>query len=165
MPTQQGAVSLINDPVAQDLLKSTNQAKLAYVWSDGTPRVVPIWFHWNGSEIVVASPSDAPKFKVLKTGSKVAVTIDSPNPPWKVLSVRGTIRVDMVDGIAPEYAQAARKHIGEEAGNAWLEQAKSLAKQMGRIAIIPEWVGILDFEKRLPSALEKAIEAMQGGAG
>jgi hypothetical protein len=30
---------------------------------------------------------------------------------------------------------------------------------MARIAITPEWVGILDFEQRFPSALEKAMAA------
>lgn len=45
MPTKQGSLALLNDPVAQRLLQSTNPARLAYVWKDGTPRVVPIWFH------------------------------------------------------------------------------------------------------------------------
>ena len=37
--------TLLDDPVAQELLHSTNLARLAYTWHDGTPRVVPIWFH------------------------------------------------------------------------------------------------------------------------
>jgi len=47
MATQQGDLALLDDPVAQELLRSTNLAKLAYVWTDGTPRVVPIWFEWT----------------------------------------------------------------------------------------------------------------------
>ena len=42
MPAQQGDLALLNHPVAQDLLHSTNPARLAYSWHDGTPRVVPI---------------------------------------------------------------------------------------------------------------------------
>jgi Pyridoxamine 5'-phosphate oxidase len=163
MPTKQGDVSLLQDPVAQELLKSSHQAKLAYVWSDGTPRVIPIWFHWNGKEIVFGSPTGAPKLKVLKDGTKVAITIDSETPPWQVLYVRGSIRIEIVDGASPEYIASAKRHIGEEAANAWLAQAGPLVKQMARILVTPEWVGILDFEKRMPSAIEKAIEAMQGG--
>ena len=56
MTTQQGSLDLLNDPVAQQLLQSTIPARLAYTWTDGTPRVVPIWFHWNGSEVVLGSP-------------------------------------------------------------------------------------------------------------
>lgn len=52
MTTRQGDVTLLNDPVAQKLLQAPIPAHLAYVWTDGTPRVVPIWFHWTGNEVV-----------------------------------------------------------------------------------------------------------------
>ena len=52
MPAQQGDLALLHHPVAQELLHSTNPARLAYSWHDGTPRVVPIWFHWTGQEVV-----------------------------------------------------------------------------------------------------------------
>src|SRR2546421_10565935 len=76
VPTRQGDVGLLRDPVARQLLQSKSPAHLAYTWRDGTPRVVPIGFHWNGQEIVLATATDAPKTKVLKKGSKVAVSID-----------------------------------------------------------------------------------------
>jgi hypothetical protein len=53
--TKQGDVGLLRDPVAQQLLQSKFPAHLAYTWRDGTPRVVPIGFHWNGAEIVLAT--------------------------------------------------------------------------------------------------------------
>jgi hypothetical protein len=100
--------------------------------------------------------------KVLKNGTKVAVTIDSPNPPWHVLYVRGSVHTDVVDGVSPEYAASARRHMGEEAGNGWIAQVEKLGGQMARIFVTPEWVGILDFEKRFPSALEKAMAGAGG---
>jgi hypothetical protein len=39
-------------PVAKELLASKIPARLAYVWTGGAPRVVPIWFHWTGKEFV-----------------------------------------------------------------------------------------------------------------
>src|SRR4051812_46300259 len=122
MTTKQGSLALLNDPVAQKLLQSTVPARFAYNWRDGTPRVVPIGFHWNGREVVLGTPPDAPKMKALKSGDKVAVTIDSDTPPYKVLLIRGPVRVDIVDGIAPEYAAMTIRVFGEEAGQAWLEQ-------------------------------------------
>jgi len=83
MPTKQGGLELLQTPVAQELLQSNIPARLAYVWRDGTPRVIPIWFHWNGEEIVLGT--------------------------------------------------------------------------MVRIAVKPEWVAILDFEQRFPSAIEAAM--------
>jgi pyridoxamine 5'-phosphate oxidase-like protein len=164
MPTKQGHVSLLQEPVAQQLLQSKDPAHLAYNWRDGTPRVVPIGFHWNGSEIVLATATDAPKTKVLKPGSKVAVTIDSNSRPPKVLLIRGTVRVDTVEGIAPEYAAMIRRTMGEKDGQALLEQAAPLYPRMTRIFIHPEWVGILDFETRLPSAVGRALKRVQARA-
>lgn len=88
----QGDLSLLGDPVAQTLLTSTNLARLAYVWDDGTPRVIPIWFHWDGKEIVFGTPIKSPKMHVLPHNAKVALTIDGSTFPYKVLSIRGRLR-------------------------------------------------------------------------
>ena len=45
---QQGSLGLLSDPVAEELLSSVNPARLAYTWTDGSPRVVPMWFYWTG---------------------------------------------------------------------------------------------------------------------
>lgn len=157
MPTKQGSLALLNDPVAQRLLQSTIPARFAYNWHDGTPRVVPIGFHWNGAEIVLGTPPDAPKMKALRAGDAVALTIDSDTMPHKVLLIRGPIRIDMVEGIAPEYAAMSKRVMGEEGGAAWLAQLASICPRMNRIFIQPSWVGILDFETRFPSAIERAM--------
>src|SRR5664279_3972517 len=150
MPTKQGSLDLLNDPVAQKLLQSTTLAHFAYNWTDGTPRVVPVWFHWNGKEVVIASPADAPKSKV-PNNAKVALTIDDPTPPFKVLLIRGTARVSIVEGIAPEYKAAATRYNGVEGGAAWIKQIEPITPRMVRIAITPEWVAVQDFERRFPN--------------
>ena len=150
---KQGDLGLLDDPVAQELLVSTIPARLAYNWMDGTPRVVPIWFHWDGEQFVLGSPPRAPKLKALRQNPKVALTIDSNEWPSKVLLVRGTATVETVQGVVPEYAASAGRYFGEEQGKGWVEQVKQMTSEMGRIAITPEWVGILDFERRFPSAL------------
>lgn len=153
--SMQGDVALLNDSVAQDLLTSNIPASLAYVWTDGTPRVVPIWFHWNGSEIVCGTPPDSPKLKAIQDGSKISLSIDGRTWPYKVLLVRGTVRVELIDdGVSPEYADSAVRYFGEEAGKGWVDQMRGMADQMANIVITPEWVGILDFETRFPSAVE-----------
>lgn len=156
MPTQQGSLNLLNDPVAQQLLHSTNPAKLAYNWRDGTPRVVPIWFHWNGKELVFGSPSGAPKVKIMNN-AKVAVTIDGVTWPYHVLYIRGTAKVTIVDGIPSEYAAAAERYLGEQASKDLVKQFGGMIPRWGRVAVTPEWVGILDFENRFPSAVEAAM--------
>src|SRR5437763_946086 len=153
MTTKQGDVGLLSDPVAQEMLQSSIPARFAYTWTDGTPRVVPIWFHWNGKEVVLGSPPKAPKLRALARNPKVALTFDEPTFPAKVLLVRGTARIDMLKDVSPEYVASAERYLGQEQGRATVEMIRSMAPGMGRITIQPEWVGILDFETRFPSAL------------
>jgi len=159
MATHQGDLALLEDPVAQRLLQSPVPARLAYVWTDGTPRVVPIGFHWNGREVVLGTPPDAPKMKALKDGTTVALSIDTTTPPYKVLQIRGTVRTDLVEGIAPEYEAMTIRSLGEEQGRAWLESLRPLSPRMARLFITPQWVVVLDFEGRFPSAMERAMES------
>jgi len=151
-------VSLLKEPVAQALLSSKIPARLAYTALDGSPRVIPIWFHWNGQQFVLGTPPTAPKVKALPMNPKVALSIDEETFPAKVLLVRGISTTEVIDGVAPEYAEAAKRYMGEEQGSAWVTQLGSMFKQMVRIVIQPEWVKILDFETRFPSAIESVIK-------
>jgi nitroimidazol reductase NimA-like FMN-containing flavoprotein (pyridoxamine 5'-phosphate oxidase superfamily) len=155
--TEQGDLALLDDPVAQELLHSANLARLAYTWRDGTPRVVPIWFHWDGEIIVLGSPPNAPKVDVLPTNSKVALTIDRDEFPYHALLIRGTAVVETVDDVTPEYAASAERYFGEEQGREWVEGVRQMSPQMARISVRPEWVSILDFETRFPSAIQAAM--------
>jgi len=153
LAVEQGDVSLLQHPASQELLQSRIPARFAYVWTDGTPRVVPIWFHWNGREIVMATPPKAPKLKALAKNPKVSLTIDDNVFPHKVLLIRGTARLEPVNGIAPEYEACAARYFGPEMAEGWLKQLRTMISSMVRITITPEWVGLLDFQTRFPSAL------------
>lgn len=153
MPVKQGGLELLQHPVSAELLQSKIPARLAYVWTDGTPRVVPIWFHWNGHEFVLGTPPKAPKLKALAKNPKVALTIDDNTFPHKVLLVRGSARLEPLKGIVPEYAIAAERYFGPQQGKAWVAQLAAMVPDMVRITIKPEWAGLLDFQSRFPSAL------------
>ena len=153
MAVKQGSIELLQQPASKELLQSKIPARLAYVWTDGTPRVVPIWFHWNGQVFVLGTPPKAPKVRALAKNPKVALTVDDNTFPHKVLLVRGTAKLESVTGIVPEYALAAERYFGQQQGKSWVAQLASMTQDMVRITITPEWVGLLDFQTRFPSAL------------
>ena len=153
MPVKQGDLGLLQHPASKELLGSKIPARLAYIWTDGTPRVIPIWFHWNGRELIMATPPKAPKLKALAKNPKVSLTIDDNIFPHKVLLVRGTARLQTVEGMVPEYIAAAERYFGREQGEAWIGQLRTMVPNMVKITITPEWVGLLDFQTRFPSAL------------
>jgi hypothetical protein len=145
-------LALLEDPLAQELLASRNVAQLAYTWTDGSPRVVPIWFHWDGESVVLGSPMRAPKLTALRENPHVAVTVeDSSAWPYKALLLRGEASVDNLEDVSPEYERAAHRYFGDEAGEQWLKQLRGVP--MARISITPRWVCLLDFVTRFPSAL------------
>jgi hypothetical protein len=149
---QQGDLALLQDPIAQALLRSRQPARLGYTWTDGSPRVVPMWFTWTGEAIVCGTPPRAPKLKALRSGATVAVTIDDSSEwPYKVLMVRGMVLVEMLDDVVPEYEQSASRYLGPEQGPAMISQMRGRA--MARVSVRPTWAAILDFETRFPSAL------------
>jgi hypothetical protein len=112
--------------------------------------VVSIWFHWDGTDVVMGTLPGAPKLKALHSGDRVAITIDTNDPPHHILSIRGTAEVTETQGVVAEYAQAAMRYLGKERGEAYVGSLPADIK-MGRIAVRPDQVVVLDFETRFPS--------------
>ena len=159
-PLPQGDLRLLDSEIAQRLLTSTVPARVAYTATDGTPRVVPSWFHWTGDELVMPTFVRAPhvarpatRLRALRANPDVAISIDTESFPPHVLLVRGRAAITEVDGIAPEYALAAHRYMGDEPAAAYLGHADKPGTRMARIAVRPAWVGLIDFETRLPEVM------------
>ena len=159
---RQGDLRLLETDLAQQLLRSSIPARLAFGWTDGTARVVPTWFHWNGREIVmvtyVAGPNigirhPAARLAALRANPDVALTIDTEPFPPQSLTVRGRAQISEVTGVAPEYAAAARRYLGETAAAEMLAGLDQPGTKQARVAVRPTWVGLIDFTTRLPSVL------------
>lgn len=151
---EQGDLHLLEEPVAGMLLTSKQPVRIAYCWRDGTPRVVAMWFHWDGRQVVMATPARAPKLKALAEHPDVALVIDDASEyPYRELSIRGRAEVTehTGTGVVREYALAAKRYLGEQPGAEWVRSVEGMP--MFRIAVTPTWVALIDFEQRLPSAL------------
>lgn len=160
MAAPQGSLELLNDPVAQDLLHGPYPAHLSYVWKDGSARVVPIGFHWNGSELVMAGPDNAPKNQVID-GQNVTVVIDTYTFPFKVLTLRGKVRLETVKEPPIEYVLACEQLMGKETAALWLQNLGPLLPKIDafvKVIFTPEWVRITDFVTRFPEAVEEVMQ-------
>jgi hypothetical protein len=160
MALKQGDLGLLEGDVARRLLASAIPARFAYIAADGTPRVLSTWFHWTGEMLAMPTFLAAPHVRhaagrlgALRENPAVAVTIDTETFPPEVLTLLGRVTISEVEGIAPEYASAARRYLGDEAARAYLEEIDQPGTRMARIDLRPTWVGVLDFQSRLPSAL------------
>ncbi len=148
---------VLNRPLSQELL-ARDVTRLAYVATDGTPRNIPIIFTWNGTEMVMCTPTNAPKLPALRANPQVALTIDTEVHPPKILLIRGRVELDPVDGIPDEYLkQTGAYQMTPEQRVEWEAGIRSLYDGMVRIVVTPTWAKLIDFETTLPSAVEELI--------
>ena len=149
----QGTLDLLDHDVARRLLTSAELARLAYVARDGTPRALPMMFHWTGRDLVMATFAGAAKVAALRERPDVAVTIDRAGPPPEVLLLRGRVELTEVGGLVPEYVAAHHHYYGPEQGAANVAALDHPGVRMVRIALRPAWTGVLDFRTRFPGAM------------
>lgn len=140
----------LDDPVVAELLSNANLARLAYVGLDGRPRVVPIWFQYRDGAIVMITGPRAEKARALAANGAVALTIDSSQPPYKVLLVQGDAALAEVEGMAPEYPEIVRRYLGP-ATEAYLAQLR--VKRQVRIQVAVRSWRVFDFVRRYPKSL------------
>ena len=148
---------VLNRPGSRQMLER-DVAHLAYVAADGTPRVIPIAFTWNGTQLVMCTTKNAPKLPALRRDPVVALTIDTEVHPPTMLLLRGTAELDVVDGIPEEYLQMNGTYtMTPEQRVVWEAEVRSLYDGMVRIVVTPTWAKLIDFETSLPSAVEELV--------
>jgi hypothetical protein len=152
-------IAVLNKPLSLELMNSDVHARIAYNGSDGFPRVIPVAYVWNGQEIVFCSPPNATKVRSLQKDPKVAITIDTDDFPPKLLLIRGTAAIEIVDGIPDEFIEGARRQVPAEGFAEWEAGSRALYDQMARIVVTPVWAKLIDFETTLPSAVAELIDA------
>lgn len=161
----------MTDPVAEVLAKPLSKemlardiCRLAYVAKDGTPRAIPIAFTWNGTELVLCTPPNAPKLVSLRRNPTVALTIDTEVHPPVILLLRGEAVLDEVDGIPDEYLQMNGSYeMTPEQRVEWEAEVRSLYPSMVRIVVTPTWAKLIDFEETLPTAVQELVERRAAG--
>jgi general stress protein 26 len=156
-------VEILSRAYSRELL-ARDICRLAYVAEDGTPRSIPIAFTFNGTEIVMCTTKNAPKLAALRRNPAVALTIDTEVHPPKILLIRGTAELDIVDGIPEEYLQMNGSYeMTAEQRVEWEAEINSLYDGMVRIVVTPTWAKLIDFETTLPSAVEELVRRRELG--
>ena len=106
--------------------------------------MVASWFTWTGTELVMPTFISAPhirhqayRVRALRANPDVAISIDTESFPPEVLTLRGVAVVQEVDGVDPDYAEAARRYLGDEAAAGYLQQIDHPQTRMARISVRP----------------------------
>ncbi len=80
-------------PTHADLLKPETRAfaSLALVTSKGEPHVTPMWFDYDGQDIIFNTARGRVKDHILAKQPPVAVAIVDPHNPYRYIQIRGHV--------------------------------------------------------------------------
>ena len=153
----------LGHPGAQRLLRTQSLTRLAYIGSDGFPRVIPIGFRWDGARFVMTTAPTAPKVRALTSRPEVALTIDANDPSSSNLApastslqVRGLATVEVSDAALDYYVATSIQGLGESERPAAEARLRSIHRGMARIWIEPRWARYYDFGAgRVPGFLAR----------
>lgn len=156
---EQGDLRLLDTDVAQRRLAALSPLRLAYVAQDGTPRVVPVLFHWNGAEVVMGGFAPSARGRALRANPRVALTLDTDDQPPEVLLLRGDASVTEVRAVVPEYETYMRAGMPAAQADAYFAELRARDVLMERIAVRPDWAAVMDFQTRFPAAMPEWLHS------
>ena len=98
----------------RDRLTSEIVVWLTTVGPDGAPQPVPVWFLWDGNEILIYSQPNRPKLRNIARNPRVALNFDSDGRGGNIVVLTGRARIveDAPPATAvPAYIAKYRDHI------------------------------------------------------
>lgn len=96
-------------------LQSEQVVWLTTVSTDGTPQPSPVWFLWDGQQVLMYSMPRAPKLRHIQANPRVALNFDS-DEGGDVVILTGDARIVESEPAAhqtPAYLEKYRQGIGD----------------------------------------------------
>jgi PPOX class probable F420-dependent enzyme len=99
----------------QERLENEQVIWLTTVAADGSPQPSPVWFLWDGQQVLMYSMPNTPKLRHMQANPKVALNFDSQDG-GDVVILTGQAQVAQSEAAAngnPAYLDKYREAIGE----------------------------------------------------
>jgi len=94
-----------------DLLKKPAFANLATIMEDGSPQVTPVWFDYDGRNILINSAKGRVKDRNMRKNPNVAISIMDPGNPYRHLTIRGKVTEITEKGADQHIDKLAKKYL------------------------------------------------------
>jgi len=89
-------------------------ASLATLMPDGTPQVTPVWFDFDGKNLMFNSARGRQKDKNVRRDSRVTMTIIDPENPYRYVEVRGRVTDITQEGASAHIDKMAKKYLDKD---------------------------------------------------
>ncbi|MDQ6883086.1 MAG: TIGR03667 family PPOX class F420-dependent oxidoreductase [Candidatus Dormibacteraeota bacterium] len=83
---------------------------LTTVDPDGTPQPIPVWFVWDGMQVLLYSEPGKPKLRNIERNPRVALHFDGDGRGGNVIVIRGEARIAPEMPAATEVPDYGRKY-------------------------------------------------------
>lgn len=99
----------------KDLLSGKKAfASLATLMPDGTPQVTPVWFDYDGKNLIFNSARGRQKDRNVRRDPRVTMTIADPENPYRYVEVRGRVTDITQEGADDHINKLAKKYLDKD---------------------------------------------------
>src|SRR5437868_208751 len=102
----------------EDLLRSKALAHVATIGPHGEPQVNPVWFSWDGQNLLFSQTRSRQKIRNIAREPRVAISIVDPVNPYRYLEIRGVV-VEVVDDSNNEFINSLSKKYMDQDVYPW----------------------------------------------
>jgi PPOX class probable F420-dependent enzyme len=96
-----------------DLFKGKKAfANLATVMPDGRPQVTPVWFDYDGENLIFNSARGRQKDLNVRRDPRVSLSIVDPENPYRYVEIRGRVTDITQEGADDSINKLAKKYLG-----------------------------------------------------
>jgi PPOX class probable F420-dependent enzyme len=95
-----------------DLFQKKAFAQLATLMPDGSPHVSPVWFDYDGRNILINTAKGRVKDRNMRRDPRVGLDIVDPDNPYRHVSIRGRVVNVTEEGADEHIDKLAKKYLG-----------------------------------------------------
>ena len=98
----------------QPILESTALAHIATIGPNGEPQVSPVWFSWDGTNLLFSQTTTRQKYRNLQRDPHIAISLVDPTNPYNYLEIRGRV-VSIENDVDNAFINSmAKKYMGQD---------------------------------------------------
>lgn len=89
-------------------------ASLGTIMPDGRPQVTPVWFDYDGKNLLINSARGRQKDLNVRRDPRVTLTIIDPDNPYRYVEVRGRVTDITQEGAGEHINKMAKKYLDKD---------------------------------------------------
>src|SRR5262245_47288390 len=100
------------------------------------PLTVPIWYAYDSEgELRIMTGRESRKGRLLARAGRFRLCVQTETPPYKYVSVEGAITSSEAADIERDLRPLARRYLGKEGGDRYVEETRHLATHTDNVLI------------------------------